>query len=119
MPKKPVLHYSNSNYSTDPITDINPLLLQKYNKHKVLVLCAREGQCVRINKMALHSNNQNHNQSLVSYGWWDSQRMGLVTNAGEIDEDKLYSYDAIILLDKHRIDKVFTPLVEAVERRLM
>ena len=96
------LYYCNTVYSCKPPSDINPLILQKYKGKSILVLCCRDGQMTRIDKLAL--NNVYH------YGWWKLKDIGFVDEDGYIDYEELDQWDLVVILDKKRIQEIYLPL---------
>jgi len=112
----PRLYYCNSIYKYKPIQDVNPLILQKYKDGQVLILCAREQQSKRIAKMLSSEEYPYLDQVVIAYGWWEAEKMGLVNAKGTLDKSELCSYDAVVIISKARIDPLFYPLVESVER---
>ena len=111
----PRLHYCNTIYDYNPIQDVNPLILQRYFDGQVLVLCAREGQVTRVNKMLASNDYSYTDQVVLCYGWWDVSNMGLFLPTGELVPDELMSYDAVVILDRHRIDPIFLEILDVVE----
>jgi len=93
------LYYCNTIYKTEPPSDINPLILQKYRDGRVLVLCARDGQKARIQRQKLIG--------ITAFGWWDPQVQGKAINFS--------AYNAVVILDKKRIDASYQDLLEYVE----
>ena len=82
------LHIKHSNYDNLPeIVDVNFIDLNIYNN--ILVVCAREGQKIRLNKLKKEGI---HNADIV--GVWDlsGRPIGLLTK-----------YDAVYILDPERI----------------
>lgn len=112
---KPMLYYCNTIY-TKPISDINPLILQRYRDKKFLVLCARSGQEKRITTML--GKAENSDLDLTYFGWWHASAMGLLDDAGLINYDYLSFFDIVIILSRSRIDTVFHSLLERVEAYL-
>lgn len=95
----PKVHYCCSNYDR-PITDLNPLIPQAYPRKEILVICAREGQQIRLSRKKL----------LTVGSWWDADMFN--------DTDKLLSFDVIVILDRDRIDPIFHDMLSWVERVL-
>ena len=112
----PRLFYNTTIYGRTPIQDINPLVLQKYCKGQILILCAREGSVKRIAKMVNDPLYPYDDQVLLAYGWWEADKMGLITKGYELDKANLNAQDAIIILNQHRVDPLFSSLVKRVEK---
>jgi len=110
------LFQCNTHYGIDPPMDINPLILEKYQRSRVLVLCAREQQCQRIYKL-MQDVEFYPDMHLVAYGWWEAEKMGLV-DMDELCYKEVASYDAVIVLNRNRIHPLFAPLLEEVEELL-
>ena len=108
----PKVYYCNTIYCK-PISDINPLILQKHKRDRILVLCAREGQVKRITTMLC--NPEFAHLDILHYGWWDADNMGLLDEDGSINYQDLCIHDLLIILDRRRIDALFHSLLVAVE----
>jgi hypothetical protein len=106
---KPKLYYCNTHYTTSPPTDINPLLLQRYPNHKMLVLCAREPMIKRIDALCL--------PRVLCVGWWDLEEAGLFER-GFLCFDELYSYDVVVIIGRDRIDNSFCSILKQIEHIL-
>jgi len=83
-----------------PICDLNPLILQAYPNKEILVICAREGQQIRLSRKA----------NLTVASWWDNEIFN--------DTDKLNSFDVVVILDRDRIDPIFHAMLSWVERAI-
>jgi hypothetical protein len=81
-----------------PIRDLNPLILEAYAKKKILVMCAREGQSIRLGKKALPYD-------ITIVGWWDVRQ-----------RHTLLGYDVAVIVDRDRVDPLFHDLLGYVER---
>jgi hypothetical protein len=93
------VHYCDSIYNK-PIQDLNPLILLAYPDKDILVICAREGQQIRLSRLA----------KITVASWWDHDQFN--------DEDKLLSFDVVVILDRDRIDPLFSDMLSWVERTL-
>lgn len=116
----PKLYYCNTVYQFNPPQDINPLILELYHNGHILALCARDGIVARINKFVQTKWYQDKypNQILTFYGWWEAITMGLISKDGKLIKDELNSHDAVIIIGRNRIDKMFHPLLRSVEKHL-
>lgn len=112
----PRLYYCNTIYKVDPPSDINPLILQKYKNKHILVLCAKEAQVIRINILI---KNRDYVDYITHYGWWDIENNELVNDYGIIKTFELERYDAVVILDKRRIDPMFYKYLGQVEARCL
>jgi len=79
----------------------------------MLVICAREGQLIRIGKLLQQTEYKD--KKIMAFGWWSCDEAGLITTVGTVDKTFLFSFDAVVILDKRRIDSVFDHLISAVE----
>jgi hypothetical protein len=105
------LYFCNSIYTVDPINDINPLILEKYKDVSVLVIAARDQQQKRI----LERHKQLIQQGkLKVVGWWDFPMIGLWTLDNKLDSKELIKFNAVVILDRNRIDQAFFPIVKEV-----
>ena len=95
----PKVHYCDSIYNK-PVQDLNPLILQAYPKKNILVICAREGQQIRLSK-------QTH---IVVASWWDTDHFNSL--------QKLLSFDIVVILDRKRVDPIFSHVLLWVEQAL-
>lgn len=109
------LFHCNTHYNTKPPTDINPLILERYKRSKILVFCARKGMLKRISKMISDLKYPYPDQKIMSCGWWETDLFE-ITKGGEVDLIKLLAYDVIIIVGRERIDKSFLPIVESIEK---
>jgi len=109
-------HYCNSVYAdtyADTI-DLNPLIPQAYPAHEILVMCARDGQEVRMRKAC--DRDQALGRVTVC-GWWETETIGLLVD-GVLDLGILNKYDVVVILDRSRIHPVYGSLLRAVEQRI-
>jgi len=95
----PKVHYCDSIYNK-PIQDLNPLILQAYPGKDILVICAREGQQIRLSRQA----------NLYVASWWEPEHFN--------DINKLLSFDVVVILDRDRIDPMFHNMLSWVEQNL-
>ena len=95
------LHYCNTTYTTDPPTDINPLILQLYQEGILLALCARSSMIKRIDNI---KSSDISNLIITPMGWWQLVDPGFVLN-----------YDVVVIIGRDRVDTKFQPLLEKVE----
>jgi hypothetical protein len=92
------LLYGESNYRVNPPSDLDGLLLETLKGDKDhIVLCAREGQCIRLRR---------HNINAV--GWWECSSINLTRF--------IRQNDYVVILDKERVDNRFSSLVRLVEK---
>ena len=94
------LYYCDSIYG-DRIQDLNPLIPQAYPKKDILIICAREGQQIRLNKQQ---------GNFVVASWWDAEQFN--------DIHKLQSFDVVVILDRDRIDPLFHKMLLWVEQNI-
>lgn len=114
------LFYCNTIYKHVPAQDMNPLILAKYRDGQILALCARDGMVTRLSNF-IQSDWYLENypdQVLTPYGWWEAQTMGLVDERGRMMKSELNAHDAVVIIGRDRVDKLFHPLMKAVERHL-
>lgn len=104
------LYYSNTIFSVSPPQDINPLILEIYRGKRILVLCCRDGQIIRLRK-----RESDCGAFLAYRGWWDAQKIGIVNSDGYIDREQLLSWDAVVILCRDRIQDLYLPLLQSVE----
>lgn len=114
----PKLYYCNTHYDCHPPVDINPLILSRHSQSKILALCAREGMVKRISKQDRLPYSQFPSATIHAVGWWDMQKVGLVTPQGYLATDQLLCYDVIVIVGRNRIDSIFSKLLKAVEGNL-
>lgn len=114
MPEITKRYTCSSIYTVNPISDLNPLIVQKYLSiinSRLLVLCAREQQVKRINKLYLGLAQP----LIISVGWWELQLMGFLDENKLVSKKEILAFTGVVLLDKPRIDTSFLSLVEQVE----
>jgi hypothetical protein len=112
MSKK--LYYCNTIYGVSPPSDVNPLILQRHSRDKILIFCAREGQLIRLNNK-VKNDSQYKNIHLLVCGWWEFQVLGLIDKAIQLNIEELNRWDVFVILNRARIDKVFTPILSLIE----
>lgn len=95
------IFYCNTLYSVKPPVDINPLILLRYKKEKILVLCARASMIKRANQALKGTRDRDR---IDIYGWWDLR-----------DIDFLDHYDVIVIVGRDRISHEFHPLLKNIE----
>ena len=95
------LYYCCSMYEP-VIQDINPLILLAHPKDDILIICARDGQEIRLNKFPDHR--------ITVASWWEPWDFAT--------EEKLLNFDVVVILDRDRIDPIFYPRLEVVEKLL-
>jgi hypothetical protein len=108
----PKLYYCDTNYNTNPPTDINPLILQLHH-HKsdnILALCARETMIKRIEKIYENPFNFDCEANIISLGWWDLKDEAVL--------GVIFECNAVIIIGKKRIDKKYHKLLYTVENLL-
>lgn len=103
MPQKKKLHYCNTIYGDGWIVDLNPLIVQAYPNKRILVLCARDGQEARLEKVTAENKN------IHILGWW------FMDPDPTLAQMFVKDYDIVVILSKDRIDRLFMPLLDAVE----
>jgi hypothetical protein len=99
-------------YSGSVISDINPLLLEAYPRAKILVMCAREQQMVRLENLL--KTREDLASRLVLCGWWEARKKDLFNSDGLLDRKVIDIYDIVVLLTPGRIDGAFSHLVQQV-----
>jgi hypothetical protein len=113
---KPKLYYNNTIYPKDRedihlISDVNPLLFQRYPTSQILIICAREGQVIRLRKLLI---DKYAHCPYLCLGWWDLFALDLTKAPDVIDTQVLCTYDVVVILDKERIDERFSSLFQQV-----
>ena len=102
------LHTCNSNYQFNPPQDINPLLLQLYEKQKILVLAARDAQQKRIKKTVLSWGPKDTvPKKLDVIGWWELGQEDFLDDFGAFKYNKFLEYDAVVVLSPDRVHNIF------------
>lgn len=97
----PILHTCETIYSDHgEISDINPLLLQRYRGKRLLVICARDAQVFRIKEKY---------PDIPVFGWWEAAFFKKV-------DEHLAKSDVVILVGRSRIDELFDSIVTYVEK---
>ena len=107
----PKLYYCNTIYNANPISDVNPLILQRYQREKILIFCAREQQVQRIKN---NTSAEDENRILV-LGWWEMKDMGFITETYGLNFKEIDKWDIIVIVSKARIDPLFSSLLRVVE----
>jgi hypothetical protein len=51
---------------------------------------------------------------LTAYGWWEAEDRGLFSEH-DLVRDEIDSHDAVVILNRARIDELFVPLLFLVE----
>ena len=104
------LFYCNTIFGVSPPSDINPLILQRYRGKKILVLCCREGQLIRLRRLQI-----NPETLLLACGWWDAKEAGIVTEEGFLNKKELLNWDVVVILCRERIQDLYLPLLLSIE----
>jgi len=107
------IHYCDTIYESDPITDINPLLLRRYKKENILVICTRDGMVTRINDRMAEFEEAYPDQSLNVIGIWELEPSFVET--GFVDLDFVFDHYVIIIVGKDRVHKRYEPIIEQIE----
>ena len=111
------IHYCNTIHKYEPIQDINPLLLEKYYNKKLLIFCAKKEQAQRINDSLDLITKKFSKIKIYVAGWWELKEKGLIHPlTKQFFKQALIIHDAIVILDKKRIDKEFLSFLHCVEK---
>lgn len=103
-------HIEQTVYGKDKIVDINPIKLQLY--HSPLVITAREGQKIRLLKLAKHL--QQFNVAATVLGWWELRKTGYIDWHG-FKPEVLKEHDAVFFMSPKRV----YPLAQAAYAALI
>lgn len=111
------LYFCNTHYNVRPPVDINPLILQRYNRQddKICVICTKEGSKIRINKL--------RSQGLIPqvkgiYGIWEIKYEDFLNSDGTLKSYIKNLYNVFVVINQERIYKEYSYLLSKITRSI-
>lgn len=110
----PKLFHCRTIYKVEPPSDVNPLIFEAYKgtEQSILIIGAREQQVERVQKLL--QDQKFRGRTIIALGWWEFVEYGLINTDGKLDTAFLCCFDAIVVLDRDRVDEKYNELYNLV-----